>query len=314
MSDCGEDGAGGGAQRFHGKYRGKVENNVDPLERGRLQVTVPSVPGLRLGWALPCTPYAGAGVGFYTMPPVDANVWVEFEGGDPNYPIWSGCFWEAGEVPAPPAIPLKKVFQTTSISMVLNDTPGEGGFSLTVKPPITEVEMSITIDAAGITLSCPTSTIKMTMESIGLTVPPGSQTITAENVTLTVPPSAVSMTAEQVEVTCPPSTATWTAEALALGIPASAITMSSEAILVDATTVSMTATVNMDPVVNVTGPVSVEGALSVTGGATVTGGTSLSGGTQMLGGLNVTGATQIEGAVTVVGVMTVDGAPVPLPI
>ena len=49
---------------------------------------------------MPCAPFAGSGVGFFALPPVGANVWVEFEGGDPDYPIWSGCFWGAGEVPA----------------------------------------------------------------------------------------------------------------------------------------------------------------------------------------------------------------------
>jgi len=43
------------------------------------------------------------GVGLFFLPPKGANVWVEFEGGDPDYPIWSGCFWSDGEVPAQPA-------------------------------------------------------------------------------------------------------------------------------------------------------------------------------------------------------------------
>jgi hypothetical protein len=313
MSGCGEDAPG--PQRFHGKYRGKVSNNVDVLMLGRLQVTVPAVPGLRMGWALPCTPYAGRGVGFYAMPPVGANVWVEFEGGDPNHPIWSGCFWEEEEVPGSPVVnPEIKIFQTTSISMVLNDVPGEGGFTLTVKPPITEVPMSITINAAGITLSCPESTVKMTPESITLTVPPGSQVISAETITLTVPESAISMSAETVEITCPPSTVTWSAEALALGIPPSAITLGEEGIAVESPKVNMTATVSMDPVVNVTGPVSISGALAVTGGAEVSGGTELSGGIAIEGGMAVEGAVDINGAVAVIGAMTVDGAPVPLPI
>ena len=83
-----------GMSEFYGKYRGKVENNVDPLQQGRVQVTVPAVLGDgRLSWAMPCAPYAGSQVGFFAVPPVGANVWVEFEAGDPDYPIWSGCFW-----------------------------------------------------------------------------------------------------------------------------------------------------------------------------------------------------------------------------
>jgi len=98
---------------FYGKYRGKVENNVDPMQLGRIQVNVPAVLGEgRMSWAMPCVPYAGSGVGFFAIPPNGANVWVEFEGGDPDYPIWSGCFWGTGEVPAQPAVAEMKVFKT----------------------------------------------------------------------------------------------------------------------------------------------------------------------------------------------------------
>ena len=76
---------------YFGKYRGTVVSNDDPTSRGRLQVTVPNL--VENTWAMPCVPYAGSGVGFFAIPPVGANVWVEFEGGDPDYPIWSGCFW-----------------------------------------------------------------------------------------------------------------------------------------------------------------------------------------------------------------------------
>nr|HMP43165.1 phage baseplate assembly protein V [Roseiflexaceae bacterium] len=87
--------------QFFGKYRGKVEQNVDPLQIGRVQVRVPAVLGEgRMSWAMPCVPYAGPGVGMFAIPPVGASVWVEFEGGDPDYPIWSGCFWERGDAPA----------------------------------------------------------------------------------------------------------------------------------------------------------------------------------------------------------------------
>jgi uncharacterized protein involved in type VI secretion and phage assembly len=79
--------------QFYGKYRGQVENNMDPMQLGRIQVLVPAV-GMTTSWALPCTPYAVPQAGFLFLPPVGAPVWIEFEGGDPDYPIWSGCFWE----------------------------------------------------------------------------------------------------------------------------------------------------------------------------------------------------------------------------
>ena len=78
---------------LYGKYRGKVQDNKDPLRLGRIRAFVPAVAPDGLNWAMPCVPYAGPQEGFLMLPPVGANVWVEFEGGDLNYPIWSGGFW-----------------------------------------------------------------------------------------------------------------------------------------------------------------------------------------------------------------------------
>jgi uncharacterized protein involved in type VI secretion and phage assembly len=83
--------------QFYGKYRGHVENNMDPMQLGRIQVLVPAVSGMTTSWALPCTPYAAPQAGFLFLPPVGALVWIEFEAGDPDHPIWSGCFWERVE-------------------------------------------------------------------------------------------------------------------------------------------------------------------------------------------------------------------------
>jgi uncharacterized protein involved in type VI secretion and phage assembly len=87
--------------RFYGKYRGLVVDNDDPQQKGRLRAHVPEVLGdVDSGWALPCVPYAGDGSGQYTVPEPDTGVWIEFEAGDPSRPIWSGCWWGDGQVPA----------------------------------------------------------------------------------------------------------------------------------------------------------------------------------------------------------------------
>lgn len=117
--------------RFYGKYRGTVSNNVDPNAQGRVQVQVPAVLGQgQLSWAMTCAPFAGNQVGFLAVPPVGANVWVEFEGGDPNYPICSGAFWGSGECPASLGPPLQHIFKTSSATITLDDTPGTGGIML----------------------------------------------------------------------------------------------------------------------------------------------------------------------------------------
>jgi uncharacterized protein involved in type VI secretion and phage assembly len=82
--------------RFYGKYRAFVVDNADPENRGRLKLNIPSVLSADVvsAWALPCAPYGGApNQGFFFIPEVDAAVWVEFEAGLLDYPIWVGTFW-----------------------------------------------------------------------------------------------------------------------------------------------------------------------------------------------------------------------------
>lgn len=118
-------------KQYFGKYRGKVENNLDPMMQGRLQVSVASVLGSgTLYWAMPCVPMAGPQMGIFALPPRNANVWVEFEAGDPNKPIWSGCFWGLGEYPPSLPVPegMSQIFVKTKMaSLTLDDTPGTGG-------------------------------------------------------------------------------------------------------------------------------------------------------------------------------------------
>lgn len=88
-------------ERFYGKYRGTVVLNVDPEQRGRIIAMVPDVLGIiPSSWAMPCFPIAGKQNGFYAIPKPGDGVWIEFEQGDPNYPIWVGSFWGVfAEVP-----------------------------------------------------------------------------------------------------------------------------------------------------------------------------------------------------------------------
>jgi uncharacterized protein involved in type VI secretion and phage assembly len=123
--------------QFLGKYRGTVINNVDPELRGRLMLSIPDVlSAVPSTWAEPCTPLAGPtgpAMGVYMVPPIGAGVWVEFEHGDPNYPIWVGCRWggpsdipplaHAG-LPVSPNIVMQTVGQN---SFVISDLPGPTG-------------------------------------------------------------------------------------------------------------------------------------------------------------------------------------------
>jgi uncharacterized protein involved in type VI secretion and phage assembly len=122
------------ATKYLGKYRASVINNIDPMKKGRIQVQVADVNGLTPStWAMPCLPVAGLQTGFYTVPPVGAGVWVEFEQGDPDYPIWVGGYWgEVAEVPTlanlvPPALFGITMQTTLQNGLVISDVPGPTG-------------------------------------------------------------------------------------------------------------------------------------------------------------------------------------------
>ena len=137
--------------RYYGKYRGTVAFNIDPEQRGRIMALVPDVLGLMpSNWALPCLPFAGIQVGTFMIPPIGAKVWIEFEQGESDYPIWVGGFWgSAAEVPIAaltPTIPPGQniILQTLQHSLILSDAipvpmlapvpapapPGTGGIIL----------------------------------------------------------------------------------------------------------------------------------------------------------------------------------------
>ena len=161
--------------RYYGKYRGTVLNNIDPMLLGRLMVEVPDVLGLVPStWAEPCVPLAGPTgppMGVYLVPPIGAAVWVEFEQGDPNYPIWAGCRWGSAAdiptlaragLPVSPSIVLQTAMQNT---IAISDLPGPtGGIMLksTTGALILVNDVGITISngkGATILMTGPTITI-----------------------------------------------------------------------------------------------------------------------------------------------------------
>ena len=113
---------------------------------GRIRAKVPDVFGENeSGWALPALPYAGNRVGLFLIPPTNASVWIEFEQGDPEYPIWTGCFWAQGEVPASPAKAEMKVLKTDVATITINDSAGSGGITIE-----TTAGMKIVMDSSSI--------------------------------------------------------------------------------------------------------------------------------------------------------------------
>ena len=128
--------------RYYGKYRGVVVDNADPEYRGRLKVRVPAIFGEEIvtGWAMPCAPYAGGpDRGLFLVPENEDTVWVEFEMGDLDYPVWVGSFWAkpggASEVPVPAdaqSPPTRKILRTLKgHSVEMEDKDGEEVFVIT---------------------------------------------------------------------------------------------------------------------------------------------------------------------------------------
>jgi hypothetical protein len=147
-------------QKFYGKYRGTVVNNIDPERRGRLMLLVSDVLTLIPStWAEACAPLSGPpgpAMGVFLVPPIGAGVWVEFEQGDPDYPIWTGCRWDKSSdlpsaaksgLPVSPNIVLQSLTQN---SITISDVPGPSG---------------------GITLTCGASKISINLTGIAITAP-----------------------------------------------------------------------------------------------------------------------------------------------
>lgn len=141
---------------YYGKYRATVLNNADPMMQGRIQVQLADRYGpFPSTWAMPTLPFASKGMGgIVALPPLGSQVWVEFEAGDPDYPIWSGGFYPdpagfpvlamAGATPVSPNIHFQT---TTGVSVTLSDLPAK---QVQVMTPTGAM---ILIGTAGITMS-----------------------------------------------------------------------------------------------------------------------------------------------------------------
>jgi uncharacterized protein involved in type VI secretion and phage assembly len=130
--------------RFFGKYRGSV-TDIDASTL-RIKAMVPAVLADQpTGWCRACVPYAGPNVGLAFLPEIGAGVWIEFEGGDVSYPIWSGCYWRDGEQPSDAAAATKAIVTKSGHKILLDDD----GTTITISD---QSNNTVTLSPDGITL------------------------------------------------------------------------------------------------------------------------------------------------------------------
>lgn len=75
-------------QQFSGVYRATVVNNRDPKKQRRLQVEITTSVGHFTDWVWPMEP---ANIST-EVPDIGQGVWVHFQAGDHEYPVWFGAF------------------------------------------------------------------------------------------------------------------------------------------------------------------------------------------------------------------------------
>ena len=147
---------------YYGKYRGIVTDVDDPNNQLRIRATVPAVLGEhQCGWAMPAAPFAGDGHGFVMLPKVGSGVWIEFEAGRLDNPIWSGAWWASGQRPNPQGAGVRVLVSEQGHKVILDDDAGELQLVHGSGP-------SIKLTGDEILLSCGSCEIKISSDSISL--------------------------------------------------------------------------------------------------------------------------------------------------
>lgn len=172
-------GNGGGAAcgPFFGKYRGIVIANNDPDNLGRIRARVPDILGdSNLGWALPAVSYAGDDVGMYFIPPEQTSVWIEFEHGDIERPVWAGCFWDKKDkqgksrLPAEPPSPDIKVIKTQNAIIEISDKAKSIRIEIKGGPKIVMSNQGILFDnGSGATVQLSGTTVSVNGDHLEVT-------------------------------------------------------------------------------------------------------------------------------------------------
>lgn len=167
--------------RFFGKFKGIVVSNADPQNLGRLLVRVPDVLRDQEIWASACVPYAGQKVsgkqtGFFAVPPDASHIWIEFEGGNPDFPIWVGCQWIANQTDSAEAAPDVVVLRNGAGSITMSESSGEIILEAADSTTVTIGSGGITLEGTEINFSANGSVVSISAS--GLDALNGAFTVT----------------------------------------------------------------------------------------------------------------------------------------
>jgi hypothetical protein len=154
------------AKRHWGKYRGTVVDNQDEPPSGRLLVSVPGI--VITNWAMPCVPLTDVAMGTFMRPRIGANVWVEFERGDPDKPIWVGSWWGEGQIPV-----MAEEYNAVPGITVMTIESGTAGISICDVPILaggdTPGNVNIIADAGAVTIALSPGSISITAPAVTIT-------------------------------------------------------------------------------------------------------------------------------------------------
>jgi phage baseplate assembly protein gpV len=156
---------------YFGKYRGIVTDVGDPENMCRIRARVDSLlDGQQTGWAMPAAPFAGDGHGMVILPQVGSGVWIEFEAGNLDHPIWSGGWWASGQRPDPQGDQVRVVVSESGHQVVLDDAAGEVKIVHSGGPEIkmTATEVVITVGSCELKISATDISLNNGLVKVGL--------------------------------------------------------------------------------------------------------------------------------------------------
>lgn len=177
------------ASRYYGKHRAVVTDNVDPQHLCRIKVQAPALMGeTEIGWCLPAFPFLGDGHGLVMMPEVGSMVWLEFEAGKLDFPIWTGGFLSGKQKPPDPHDAATRVIVSKNGHKIILDDKGgklciehSGGAKL----EMSGTEISLTISGSKMVMGVASISFNEGVVKIG----PGGVSLAQGAMTLGAPPT-----------------------------------------------------------------------------------------------------------------------------